>query len=181
MTRKLISRFERYDQSRRVLLKELSTLTPADLTAVYGPGRWSILQVVQHMVRAEYSVLQRLPAHSRLVNKNPDMRAHIGYLAVLFVLFFNIPVPVPESEMAPEDEEMILADLKNEWDRNIGWLKKYLKRLSTASAQRSVFSHPVTGPLTPGRAIRIAHLHLNTHRRQIARIRRRLIRTIRAV
>lgn len=181
MTRRLISRFKRYDQSRRALLEELATLPPGKLTEIDGPGKWSILQVVQHIIRAESTVLQNRPNPSLLVHKNPNLRDHFGYLAVLFVLLFDIPVPVPGSGMAPNDNETTLKELKNEWDRNIGWLKDYLNHLTATAAKHAVFSHPVTGPLTPARALQIAQLHLNTHRRHIARIRQRLTRTTRTV
>jgi len=181
MIRRLTSRLKRYDRSRRALFEELATLPPEKLTEIDGPGKWSILQVVQHMIRAESSVLQNRPDPTRLLPKNLSMRAHLGYLAVLFVLLFDIPVPVPDSGMAPNDNDLSLKKLKNEWDQNIVWLKDYINHLTTTSAKQAVFSHPVTGPLTPARALRIAQLHLNTHKRHIARIRHRITRTTRTV
>jgi hypothetical protein len=114
MIRRLTSRLKRYDRSRRALFEELATLSPEKLTAIDGPGKWSILQVVQHMIRAESSVLQNRPDPTRLLPKNLSMRAHLGYLAVLFVLLFDIPVPVPDSGMAPNDNDLSLKKLKNE-------------------------------------------------------------------
>lgn len=171
---KLIGCLEQYDKSRRALLEELSALPTTTLTAIYSPGRWSILQVVQHMIRAEYAVLRNLPDPSRLVHRKPGIRGHLGYLTVVFVLLFNIPVPVPGPEMMPHDDVPHLEDLMHEWGRNIGWLKKFFNNLTESTEWKAVFYHPVTGPLTPSRAIRIAQLHLDTHRRHIARIQRRL-------
>jgi len=56
--------------------------------------------------------------------------------------------------------------------RNTNWLKRYLDGLTPTTAMRAVLRHPVTGPLTPDRALRLAHFHLDTHIRQIDRIRR---------
>ena len=173
----LLKRLERYDQSRQSLLRDLSALPTETLTGINRPGKWSILQVVEHIVRSEFSVLQNLPDPVHLVDRKPGIRGHLSYLCVVIILFFDIPVPVPGSDMAPIERLLSLGELENKWDNNFDWLTRYFNRLTEESIRHAVFSHPVTGPLTPARAIRIAQLHLDTHRRHITRIQRRLART----
>ena len=173
----LLRRLDRYDQSRQSLLKDVSALPANTLNGIDRPGNWSILQVVEHIVRSEFSVLQRLPDPVHLVDKKPGIRSHLGYFSVIIILYFDIPVPVPGSEMAPIGHVSSLDELECDWDKNFDWLTGYLNRLTDKSIRRAVFSHPVTGPLTPARAIRIAQLHLDTHRRHITRIKRRLARS----
>ena len=173
----LLRRLDQYDQSRQSLIKDVSALPVDTLTGIDRPGRWSILQVLEHIVRSEFSVLQNLPDPVHLVDRKPGIRSHLGYLSVFIILYFDIPVPVPGSEMAPIGRVSTLDELENEWDKNFLWLTGYFNRLTDKTLRRAVFSHPVTGPLTPARAIRIAQLHLDTHRRHITRIKRRLARS----
>lgn len=165
-------RFNQYNQKREALLQNLSSLLSETLSKNLGPDRWSLLQVIQHLVKAERAVLMNLPDPSLLVHKPRGIRAQLGYLIVIWVLKWGLPVPVPESAMAPDDNQTSLSVLRAEWDRNTTWLQLYLDGLTPATAMRAVFRHPLTGPLTPDRVLRLAHLHLDTHIRQIDRIRR---------
>jgi hypothetical protein len=162
-------------------MKDVSALPADTLTGIDRPGKWSILQVIEHIVRSEFSVLQNLPDPTHLIDRKPGIRSHLGYLSVVIILFFDIPVPVPGSEMVPMNRVSSLVELENEWDKNLSWLTTYFNRITEKTIRRAVFSHPVTGPLTPARAIRIAQLHLDTHRRHITRIKRRLARSKRWV
>lgn len=168
----LQSRFDQYNQRREALLQNLSALPPETLSKNLGPDRWSLLQVIQHLVKAERAVLVNLPDPSLLVHKPRGILAQLGYLVVIWVLKWGLPVPVPEPAMTPDGHQSSLSVLRVEWDRNTKWLQLYLDGLTPATAMRAVFRHPVTGPLTPDRALRLAHLHLDTHIRQIDRIRR---------
>ena len=168
----LQSRFDHYNRKRGTLLQNLSALPPETLSKNLGPDRWSLLQVIEHLVKAERSVLMNLPDPSLLVHRPRGIRAQLGYLVVIWVLKWGLPVPVPEPAMIPDGHQSNLSVLRVEWDRNTNWLKHYLDNLTPSSAMRAVFRHPVTGPLTPDRALRLAHLHLGTHVRQIDRIRR---------
>ena len=76
----LLKRLERYDQSRQSLLRDLSALPTETLTGIDRPGKWSILQVVEHIVRSEFSVLQNLPDPVHLVDRKPGIRSHLSYL-----------------------------------------------------------------------------------------------------
>ena len=130
------------------------------------------MQVIQHLVKAELSVLANLPDPSLLMHKPRGILAQLGYLVVIWVLKWGLPVPVPKPAMTPDGHQSSLSVRRVEWDRNTKWLQPYLDGLTPATAMRAVFRHPVTGPLTPDRALRLAHLHLDTHIRQIDRIRR---------
>ncbi|MGB7919089.1 MAG: hypothetical protein WCF40_03455 [Desulfobacterales bacterium] len=67
----------------------------------------------------------------------------------------------------------MLPDLQSRFDQYNQKREALLQNLSAlATAMQAVFRHPVAGPLTPDRALRLAHLHLDTHIRQIDRIRR---------
>ena len=165
--------FHTYDQKRRVFLKELSDLPSNLLSAHPGPNRWSLLQVLQHLVLAERVVLRGLPDHSELKHQTPGLRDRLGYLIVLGVLKWHIPVPVPSRSMLPE-ENIELDVLRRQWDDNMDWLSEYVKGLTQETAERAVFRHPVTGPLTPNQALRIARLHLDTHLRQAERIKKEI-------
>lgn len=169
----LKDRLENMDRQRLGLLDRLAAMAPEDLARKPGPKRWSVLQILQHIVLAECEVLQGLPDPSRLVPLRRHPLHYVSYLLVLLILKWDIPVPVPSSAMVP-DGHTTLPEIREQWDRNFGWLKMYGNGLTAETARQAVFRHPVAGPLTPAQTLRMGRLHLETHIRHINRIQRLL-------
>ena len=80
---------------RRRLLDEVERLEPERLTAKPLPGKWSILEIVEHLVVGDREVLQGLPNPSALVDRRRRLRDRAGYRMVMFVLACHIPAKVP--------------------------------------------------------------------------------------
>ena len=166
-------RLEEMDRQRLGLLDRLAAMAPDDLARKPGPKRWTVLQILQHIVLAEYEVLQGLPDPSGLVPLRRHPLQYVSYLLVLLVLKWDIPVPVPSSAMVP-DGKTTLPEIREQWNRNFGWLKTVGNGLTDETARQAVFRHPVAGPLTPAQTLRMGRLHLESHIRHINRILRLL-------
>lgn len=161
------------DRKRLALLEKLAAMAPEDLARKPFPKRWSLLQVLQHIILAEHEVLQGMPDPSKLVPRKRNPLQYINYLIVMLILKWDIPVPVPSSGMVP-DGNTTLPGLREQWDRNFQWLKMYGNGLTAETARQAVFNHPVIGPLTPAQALELGRLHLESHTRHINRILRQL-------
>ena len=162
-------RLRALDERRCALLDDVEALSADRLTARPLPGKWSILEIVEHLVLAERHVLRNLPEPSQLVERRRGLEARIRYPVVIFVLKYGIPVEVPSPRMVPSGRAS-LADLRCRWDESQRWLRSYVDGLGPDSFGRAVFEHPVTGPLTVAQAIRLDRLHVETHARQISRL-----------
>jgi len=136
-------------------------------------GKWSVLEIIEHLVLAERAVLQDLPELSRLSARERKLKHRFAYLIVMFVLRYGIPVPVPSPAMVPRGNRS-LVDLRRLWDENQRWLGAYIGGLDRKGLRRAVFGHPVAGPLTVGQPVRMDQVHLKTHVRQIKRLQRLL-------
>jgi hypothetical protein len=157
------------DERRGALLDEVDALSAERLTAKPLPGKWSILEIVEHLVLAERDVLQNLPEPSQLVDRPRRLRARVGYPLVMFVLKHGIPAKVPSPRMVPTGSAS-LAALRRQWDENYQWLWTYVDGLERDDFGRAVFEHPIAGPLTVEQAIRMDLVHLDTHTREIRRL-----------
>ena len=170
----LRDKFEMYDRTRRALLDDLAGLNDDQLRKKPGPGDWSILQIVQHMVLAERDVMQYLPEPEELIDRKRGLRARIFYVVVLLILRWNIQVPVPSEGMVP-DGNTSLSELRQQWDENMRWFRGYLDSLGPEDLKRAVFSHPIAGPLTGPQAGKLAQYHFDAHLRQIKKVKSLLI------
>jgi len=157
------------DDRRRALLDEMEGLSAEDLQARARPGKWSILEIVEHLMIAERIVLAGLPPPAELVERPRSLKNRAVYPLVIFVLRFSIPVKVPSRRMLPSGT-MSLAEIRSQWDETVRWLGAYAAGLGPDGHSKAVFLHPVAGPITLTQALRMDRLHLETHIRQIRRL-----------
>ena len=154
---------------RRRLLDEVERLEPERLTAKPLPGKWSILEIVEHLVVGDREVLQGLPKPSALVDRRRRLRDRVGYRMVMFVLTCHIPAKVPSPRYLPRGQSS-LPDLRRDWDEMQQWLRSYVEPLDRGDPAKAVFGHPIAGPMTMQQVLDMGKLHLATHTRQIRRL-----------
>jgi DinB family protein len=171
---RLDQRLQAFNEKRGALLDEMDALDPATLVARPLAGKWSILEIIEHLVLAERAVLQGLPEPSRLSERERRLKHRFFYPIVMFVLRYGISVQVPSPAMVPQGD-CSLRELRSLWDENQRWLRTYIGCLDHNGLCRPVFEHPVAGPLSVKQAVRMDQVHLDSHVRQIRRLQRLLI------
>lgn len=170
---KLDERLRAFDERRNALLDEMEALEPGKLHARPIPGKWSILEIVEHLVLAERVVFQDLPDPSQLKVRKPRLKQRFFYLLVLFVLRADIPVGVISTAMLPQGGRD-LAELRRLWDENQAWLRACAESIGPQGIHRAILKHPVAGPINLRQATLMSRIHLERHIRQI-RARQKLL------
>jgi hypothetical protein len=160
MREELQRQLDKLDKQRHALLDGLETLTAEQLAFRPGPSKWSIGQVIEHLVISEREIFKCVPEQSQKGQGISSLRNRIG-----------LPVPVVSHEMEPEGRSS-LTELYRQWVENHLWLRRFVEKLPAEDLDRPVFCHPVAGPLTFAQSIQMDRLHLNTHLRQIKRNKR---------
>jgi len=166
MKTRLLKQIETLDTDRKALLDELRQFSMDTLARKPGEDRWSILEIVEHMVLAERTILKNLPDSELTTDGPQSLKSRVLYPIVVFVLSRKIPVKVPTRRMLPKGESS-LEELCDRWDENFEWLKSHLKGLGPSGHRVALFSHPVVGPIDTAQAVKMARLHFDVHRRQI--------------
>ncbi len=164
---RLAQKIQSFADRSDALLDELEAMEPGKLHARPLPGKWTILEIVEHIVLAERVVLQGLPEPSQLQAVKPGLKDRVRYLLVLFVLRANIPVGVG-SPAGNRD----LAELRGLWNEDKAWVLAYVTRFGSRGLKRAILHHPVTGPINVKQAITLSRAHLDRHIRQIRRLQR---------
>jgi len=169
----LTRRLQAFDDRRNALLDEMEALEPGKLLARPIPGKWSILEIVEHLVLAERVVLQGLPEPSQLKVRKPRLKQRFRYLIVMFVLRTGIPVGVASPAMLPEGGRD-LAELRRLWDEDKAWLLAFIDHLGPQGTHKAVLKHPIAGPVSVRQAVVMSRLHLERHIGQIRRLQKLL-------
>ena len=165
----LHSLIQSLDDRRSALLEVLDALAPEALQARLQPGTWSVLEIAEHLVVAERVILQGLPVQTELVERPRSFQHRIKYPLVMLVLKLAIPVKVPSKRMLPVGQRA-LADLSDEWDQHLRWLRAFEADQGAGALRKPFFVHPVAGPITLLQALRMDLLHVQIHTRQITKI-----------
>ena len=169
----LEKRLQAFDDTRRRVLDEMEALDPALLVAKPIAGKWSMIEIVDHLVLAERAVFKGLPDPRRIEEKPRDFGNRVRYALVLFILRSGIPVRTPSPAMVPQGDRG-LPGLRLLWDESQQWLRSCIAHLGPGAGQKAVFEHPIAGPLTVSQAVRMGQVHVDGHVRQIRRLRRLL-------
>ena len=157
------------DQKRRTLLDKLDELDVGKLEAKPLPDKWSIIEIVEHLVVVERDVFQNFPEPSQLLELKRTFKTYLTYPMVLFILSHDIPVKVPSSKMLPQGN-VSLAELRLQWDENHQSIKSYVDSFDHTTLRKTFFKHPVTGPINLEQTVNLGQVHLNTHIRQIRKL-----------
>lgn len=137
----------------------LSTVRPR-------PDKWSILEIVGHLVRFEGNVLGHLGELEPRRHRKRNLKDRTRYLAAMFILRFDIPARVPSPAMIPKGDRGV-GLLQAQWEINHSMLRKWIAASDQRVLRQLLFSHPVAGPVTMAESLRMLEVHLDRHIRQI--------------
>ncbi len=175
MTARLLRRLDSIESKRARLLDRVAAMDPAVRTAHPRAGKWSILEIVEHLVRSEGAVfgdpeaLAALPA----LRRKPEHR--LRFPIVMVVLRFDIPVQAPSQALLPSGSTS-LDELRSRWEANHAGFRRWLAGASGERLARPLFRHPIAGPMTTAQMLWMLEVHLDRHTRQIDTVERRIER-----
>lgn len=167
----LRTRFDRLERQRLDLLAELGRRSDAALHYQPTPESWSILQVVEHLVIAEESILalaaRREPKPVPFMERmKTAVRLRALYLALASNRRFEVPLPT----LKPSGADIGLAELERRWSEARWQLARALEAVTPESARQRPVGHPITRWLTWQQGLDFLYRHVVRHAAQIRRI-----------
>jgi len=151
------------------LRQHLNTLTDDTLYFKAGPDKWSIVEVIEHLVMAEEDMLAQLTGAASAVSLDPQDRSAKNYHIVIKVMTRDIPVDVPDESMEPHGQ-FSLEELLERWDATRKKARAFIDAIDTGGAGDLVYRHPFAGPLDMAETLRFIDVHFDNHMRHIEKI-----------
>ncbi len=130
MTSNFDHRLRSIEAKRTRLIESISAIEPARLAAHPRPGKWSIQEIVEHLVLAEVGVFGDFAQLGHVTPLPRRTRDRILYLVVMFILRFDIPVRVPSRAMNPTGG-VSLANIRVQWEANHERLRAWMMNVGT--------------------------------------------------
>lgn len=135
-----------------------------------APGKWSALQVLQHVVTAEALTLgyvrKKMQAGLALEKAGPASRLRLLAVQIALALPLRVAAPGPAGEVPAQSE---LQALRARWDEVRGDLERLVRGFPPELQDRLVFRHPFAGRMTLAHALGTLEAHLEHHVPQVQR------------
>lgn len=167
-TTRLASYWQALETSTTFYTDLLQKLPEKTLKSQPSRDKWSILQVIEHLIGAEESSLHYLqrkqyaPLHSKSFLP-ASIRAFLLSIALRSPLKFKAPKAIelyPSNTNKPEE-------LLERWQQVRKEYKAYLEQVPASVEQKPLFRHPRAGALTLSQMLAFMAEHLDHHQRQV--------------
>lgn len=169
MREKIGARLDAMDARKETLLRELSGLSPERLRFRPAGGGWCALDVAQHLVLVEESVL----GYARKKLLGPPQPVPLAdrakYLLLLALFLSPARVRAPVAQVVPT-ETFPLDAIAARWGSVRVALRELLAALPDERLRSLFFRHPISGALDVARTLAFLDVHVRHHEAQIERI-----------
>jgi len=166
LNRQLKTLNERTDQ----ILNRLAAFPDETLNAPPGPGVWSVMQILTHLMLSERLSLEYV---RKKLSFNPQLKK-AGLMATGRHLLLRWSQQLPFKYHAPKGvqtenlpEFCSLAELKDRWLSDRQKLHQFLSEVDDELLTRELYRHPVAGRMSLVQMVSFYNVHLQRHLKQI--------------
>jgi hypothetical protein len=164
--------FNTIQHEKDALLKNVSNFPPEKLNYSARPGKWSVAQILTHLVTSEKLTVgymkKKVQAADQL--KNSGLSESLR----LWVLILSQRVPLkykaPKVILANTPEAPSLEELIRQWDDVRTQLAEFLGSIDSKDVRKVIFKHPLAGRFDARQALIFMREHIRHHKPQIDRI-----------
>ncbi|MEJ8755714.1 DinB family protein [Pontibacter sp. H259] len=168
MNPKLESKYLYLEKSRNRLLKDLEELDETILNASPAEGKWSIGQIVAHLVQVEQLTMgyiqRKLQKEEQL--QQASIKNAVNALLLKAALGSGMKFKAPPVA-ADVPAEVDLNTVRLQWDETRYKLEDMLTELPPAMLDKCLFRHPYAGMLSITQTLTFIQDHFNHHMQQI--------------
>jgi len=171
MNNTLAKQLELLEAQRSELLTSLRSL-PADRLNHHSEGRWSINQIIAHLIAAEKLSIAYLQKKILAIHEvdNTGIYEEIKMIGLIISqrlpLKFRAPRVVVENTIQTTD----ISQLEKEWASSREELRQLLEKVTDDQIKRRIYKHVRAGKLNIQHALIFFREHIIHHQPQIKRL-----------
>jgi len=170
MNGRLQSLFDTIETQRNSLLSDLKKL-PADKLNHRFPGRWSINQIISHLIAAEQLSVRYIGKKILGIEQISDTGVFEELKMLLLTVSQRLPLKfkAPQKVIENTPNESDFTKLNAQWDLVRAELKEILERFEDHQIKRGIYRHVRVGMLNIQHALLFFREHIIHHSPQIKR------------
>jgi hypothetical protein len=173
MNPKLQRILDRLEAERSDLLQALSTLSDQRFNTHPSPGKWSISQILTHIITSERLTLLYMKKKSLGI----DQLDNSGWLESLKMILLRVSQRLPFLTFkAPRfvvehtPEALSYKEAVEQWNTVRTEMKEFLEAIDEKHARKKIYKHPVAGRLDAAQALEFCGEHIRHHLPQIRKM-----------
>lgn len=164
--------FEELQAQRESVLARVKQAPTEILNLSPAPGKWSISQILTHLLTSERLSVGYMKKKSRGIEQvgNSGFVESLRLSLLIFSQRFPIKYKAPEVVVLNTPEPMPLDELINQWNRIRDELAAFLENMDDKNIRKIIYKHPIAGRLDARQAMIFFREHISHHTPQINRI-----------
>lgn len=170
MDKKSSANIKSLDQKLTALLHDLKNYTDAKLNEQPNSISWSVLQIMQHLMKAEAASLEYV---KKKLSFDPVLEK-AGVMSGVRSSLINMTLSMPFKIKAPEVTsgahlltDLTFWDVAKQWKQQREEMKEFLESLSEEHFETDLYKHPMIGKVTLGGMLSFFNKHVDRHTKQI--------------
>lgn len=177
MNPKLESKYLFLEKSRNKLIKDLLELDDTLLNTSPGEGKWSIGQIVAHLLQVEQITLSYIQRKLQKEEELQQAGIKNTVKAVLLKVALNSGMKFKAPKVVAEVPDQVdLETVRAQWDDTRYKLEDLLTELPPAMLDKCLFRHPYAGMLSISQTLTFLHDHFNHHLQQINNLKQQFMK-----
>jgi uncharacterized damage-inducible protein DinB len=166
----LEKQFNQLEEERRQLFRELKIYDDAVINKKPAPGKWSVAEVIAHLITAEEMSLQYLMKKTQDTSRaeKETFKNKWRWLLVKIVFSANIKYKAPQI-VEPKSGYESLANLEMYWTKIRLQTLSVLNKLSDDELNKELWKHAIAGKMNLHHMVKFFRIHFRRHKKQIAR------------
>jgi len=163
--------YEKLEHQRKQIVESIKNL-PEDIYKTAPDGKWSIAQILMHLLTAERLSIAYMKKKSLGIDglKNSGIKQKL--VAVLLKISqrgpFRFTAPKVIVENTPE--ALTCDELIARWEKSRADLKQFLESIPVNHTRKLIYKHPLVGMLDATQGINFMYEHIHHHLPQIKRL-----------
>lgn len=157
------------EQSRGALLRFLGTLDHASAHAAIGPDRWSPVEYLEHLVRAEEATLWRMFSSvedARRGKEGPQSQTPEDSIEEVTRRTWSEVVEAPP--LAVPSLKGSMAYWLERMRRNAMLVEAFVALVDATELDTVAYNHPISGPFTMRQGLEFVRFHIDRHLGQMS-------------
>jgi hypothetical protein len=165
----LLKRFNALEADRQKLLLALTALPHEAIVSSAPTGKWSVNQILTHLLTSERLSL----LYMRKKSLGVQQLANSGILESLKLMVLKVSQRLPLKYKAPAaliahtPETLPLPQIIEQWDAVRTDLRNFLEGIADKNIRKMIYKHPVVGMLDVMQAMAFFHEHIHHHWPQV--------------
>jgi uncharacterized damage-inducible protein DinB len=156
------------ERQRTQLLNLISSLSKEEMS-IHPEGKWSIAQVLSHLISSEQLSVNYLNKKILGINNTPNTGLTEEVKMIVLIISQRLPIKFKAPKILAENTTIYETadELKEAWEKVRNELRKVLERFEHDQLKRKIYKHPIAGMLNIQQMLRFFWEHINHHTPQV--------------